>query len=880
MLLLSDSIQSPHLGLSMRAIHALSSKKITVVGQMIRLSEDEIMQIPHVGTKTYNEILNAISEVKQSLGVEDDNKDAVIEDKAIHYHDSVAQIGFSKRASNLLQRNGISTVDDLLRLKPKELCRFKNVGVLIFNEIIDKQKELQSMEIASDEGPSNPEPAKYIMSLFDSDIYKTDRIDIETYIMRNVKTNGLSYKYDNFDPSNHDQCEALEKDIVRGDYFDMLFKRKLLAFLQKNNGATIDEIRDYFGKSFRSYLSDGLSTYVLNDTLEPFGNKFLVRNSTINEFCNSLPENRSKECFVMRLNGFTLEEIGRKLGITRERARQIVEKVVCRAKNLSEIKYAPLYMKYGLSKEAFRFVTGESDIVWNYLKLVCDRPKNQPVDYSGVLEADFPFEWKVRVEKYMYRSYINDDGIMVKRTRNAIALHILRRYPDGIEGPAFAEEYLRFLDKYNLQDLEPRFSERSFVQNIERDNHVLLKQGKKLRYFEMTDEDFEDLVDRIGIRNLKDMEISAEYFIDRYPDVMQEYDIRDEYELHNLLKRRLNVPEIHFSRQPIICIGNGSREKQVYNLLVEEAPVSNVYLAQRYSEEYGVQPATVLANFFKTIDVYFYKGVYSIDYADLSEEEYSLMKGNLTEDVYLIKDVRKAFIERFPSADPLKLNSYTFKRLGYQISTNLIYSNRFSSADSFSRNYLNKPYVDLNGLQWLLQNKSFYGVLNELRLRRDIIEYEPNKFVSIAELEKQGVTRKLMQDYADKVRIFLDGCYGTVSFLKQQGFMHPLQDAGYSDLFYASVIRGNPEMRMTTLAKTPIFKELSFGNIGAGGLIIEILNKVRYISIQDLLAILHDDYGIPVEKGKLMELVDNSDLFYSSAMQRVYLSYEQFYDSI
>lgn len=887
MFLPSDPIESSGLGLSVRAVNALHREGITVVGQLIRLSEDQVLDIPNVGTKTCNQILKTISEVKISLGIHDDTEAAeVVDDGKVHYGDSVTTIGLSTRASNALMRNGVLHVSDLLELSPGEIHGFKNVGVTIAQEVLDKKTELESMEIVGDEAPAALHVSedyaleKYLVSLFDSGIYDADKTDIKAHVEKNLKECHSLSKYAGFDSLDPVLCEELEEEIIRGDYFDTLFKRKLLDFLKRQNGATLDEIRAYFGRSFCTYLSNGVSAYVLNDTLEPFGDKLLVRKPTIDEFCNSLPEGRSKDCFVMRLNGFTLEEIGTKFGITGERARQIIEKMIRRARNLSEIKYAPLYVKYGLSKEAFEFVTEEHDVVWNYLKLVCVRPKDQPADYSGVLEADVPFEWKVRVEKYMYRSYIDDDGIKVKRTRNAIALHILRKHPDGMEGSDFAEEYLRFLDEYNLQSLEPHFSERAFVANVERDDHVLLKQGKKLRYFEMTDEDFEDLVDRIGIKDLKDVEISAEYFIDRYPDVMEEYDIHDEYELHNLLKRRLSVPGIHFSRQPIICIGNGSREKQVYDLLVEEAPVSNVDLAQRYSEEYGVQPATVLANFFKPIDVYFYKGVYSVDYQDLSEEEYAFMRSQLTGDVYAIEDVRKTFVDRFPSSDPLKLNSYTFKKLGYLISTNLMYSGRYSSIDRFARNYLSKSCVDLSGSRWLLQNQSFYGVLNELRSKREIIEYDADKFVSAEELEKYGVSRDEMADYADKVCAFLDGRYGTVSFLKQQGFQHPLQDLGYSDLFYASVIHGDPRMRMTTLAKTPLFKELSFGRISSAGLIVEIVQRVGYIGVEDLLSILYDDYGIPVKKKKLMSLLSESDLFYSSAMQCVYLNYEQYYDSI
>ena len=85
---------------------------------------------------------------------------------------------------------------------------------------------------------------------------------------------------------------------------------------------------------------------------------------------------------------------------------------------------------------------------------------------------------------------------------------------------------------------------------------MLWKHGKKLRYFVMSEEDFDELLKDIHFDELQDVEISTRYFFQNYPDIMELYDIRDANELHNLMKKHMSDTEIDFNRMPHIGIGN------------------------------------------------------------------------------------------------------------------------------------------------------------------------------------------------------------------------------------------------------------------------------------------------------------------------------------
>ena len=78
-----------------------------------------------------------------------------------------------------------------------------------------------------------------------------------------------------------------------------------------------------------------------------------------------------------------------------------------------------------------------------------------------------------------------------------------------------------------------------------------------------------------------------------YPDIMIKYDIRDQYELHNLLRKI--IPEgsyhgFHCGRMPDIQFGKFDRDAAITSLLMDSAPISKTDFADLISDIYGYDP--------------------------------------------------------------------------------------------------------------------------------------------------------------------------------------------------------------------------------------------------------------------------------------------------
>lgn len=149
-----------------------------------------------------------------------------------------------------------------------------------------------------------------------------------------------------------------------------------------------------------------------------------------------------------------------------------------------------------------------------------------------------------------------------------------------------------------------------------------------LRYYNIPEHNYEELLDTIDFEAFDNTEISSLKLFRDYPELMAQYDIQDEYELHNLLKKIWpgTTGKVRFGKMPTIEIGTASREEQVLSLLIQYAPISGEDFAKKYEETYGVKASSVLANYMTAFDEYYYNGVYSIEFRNLPPHVFSRMQ--------------------------------------------------------------------------------------------------------------------------------------------------------------------------------------------------------------------------------------------------------------
>ena len=887
--LINDDTRIECLSLSNRAKNALYQHGIYTVSQMLGLTESEVLNMRNIGRRTATEIMDFIDDIYKPE--EDDNQQVRLKKPwQLDVMDkSIREIGMSVRAVNCLQRNGIKKVADLVQMKKDEILSIRNCGTQTAQEILEKILQIEQGVIEEcrqkqkNEGqiyeklPDN----SFVNAIINKIINTFASSNISPYAVRTAYARHIIVKNaDRLSPDFLDG-EPSEPEIVMRltEGLDELFFQAMGTISGANGCLEEQDLAGIFPGVLFTLKEKYLSSWISDERLIPGPGYYLVSYPRAIEYADSLKDSKGGIFLSMKLHGATLEEIGKENGITRERVRQIIKRLLDKRPPLFEDRYRELYQTYGLDAEAMIIITGFEKTSVEYIILTSTRG-DKPIEEADIDEM--PIYLRAGVERYIFRNHINEDGAYVRRTRNDIALYLLKKHREPVVSDILLDEYNAFLLRHKLQDdVKLSIAKRYLETNFLRQESVLLIRGRRLLYTRVTKADISELLDKIHFYDLHNIEISTAYFLKNYPDVLEEYDIHNEYELHNLLKKHIDNPDVSFGRQPMISIGNADRESQVFDLLIEEAPIGKYELAECYEAKYGVDRSTVLANFFKFIDIYANKGVFSIDYEDLTDEERVVLSNILNDDIIFLPSVRQLYQERLPDHDLHKLNTYNIKLLGYRTSSDIAYrTERYNNIDKIVEELFASGTCDLSDRQWLYRSPSVYAKLYTMKWNRQIFEIGPYLFITMEKVRKMGLTEEMIDDYCEKVRQKANGCIFSLHSLSLHGFSNPYNDIGLSSVFWESVLSTSNWTGHQSFAGTTIFKETQEKRFHRGDLIREIVERYLSIALEDLMDLLFYDYGIQAERFSIIAISQEADIFYSSAKKKFYTDYEQYYTEL
>ncbi len=886
------------LELSNRSYNVLMRNGIDTVGKLFALSEDELRKFRNLGEKSTSEILAARLKIAGTDFA--DEFDASIDlvrsyelpdcgscdsngkknERCFMGGDGFARVdllieqtSLSVRAKNCLAKSGYAYISELVGIKYEDVIHIKNMGKKTAEEIVLFASSIELCAPMATQVEQLDERKKDFVYSLEKNLGL-----VRGSIMRDV--------YKMFADGNNLDGESLCHRMYSLDYIREALKRRILSLLED-----VEEMaEDTLAQKLPQHL---LNTTILQDVLIElectgtitYENGVAARKYiTCREFAENLKDERKRTGLLMRLDGCTLEEIGNKFGITRERIRQLVANALKNRPRFYEDKYKYIFENYEFSKEDFFLAFDEPAEVYYCLDTITNRGKTSIL--KVLFDENVSVKMKRRAEKAIYKSYLTIDGVRVLKQRRDLVRFAVKKFAnDKISYDDFEKKYGEFLDELGLAEDESFFlNGRTYETHLASCDYVLWNQWRSFRYYNINDRDYADLHTAIHLEQYEDVELSALKFFNDFPDLMFEYDIRDEYELHNLLKKTYkDIEGVDFKRMPTIVIGNADPEMQLLDLLVEHSPIDGVELCKKYEETYGGRASSVAANILSNLWEYCDNGIYSMDADGLAPEEFERMKEVLAEDFYTVKDLARIYQREFPNSSIKQMNPYMIKSLGFRLYSGYAVSANYpNAAEYFRRLLLAGDVVDGREFPNVLGNIGTYTAeLAELKVQRVIFEYLPKQYINISRLESIGVGIADIEDYCKCVCDCVDyGEYFTVKSLNQKGFGHKLYDLGFDDWFYASLITEDREdFSYVRMGGAKLFyrgkKAVLFENF-----LQYLLRKYRRIELYDLLDMLQDEYGLKQTKEDVIYTVRGSDMYYDAIMETVYIDYDTYYEEI
>lgn len=607
-------------------------------------------------------------------------------------------------------------------------------------------------------------------------------------------------------------------------------------------------------------------------------------------------DSRGKDCIRRRFDGETLESIGESYGITRERIRQIVRKDCASIVNdycakyrtewFDEDYYRYLYENYAIDKHDSEVWLGIPISVWKYLDVLEVKRGNKQLN-EAVDDPYLDAGMRLKIKNYINRNKIFIDGIWIDKTRASLEEAAVRTLcKEEMSFEDFAIQYNKFLEAQEIPyDEKLYYTEavyRTRKNHLSSAKYLLWKLNERIRYYDIEGRDFSELLEGLNLETYENIEISTVKLMRENPELVRRYDIQDQYELHNLLKKI--VPEgayhgFHCARMPIIRFGEFNREQAITELLFANAPISIDDFAELISEEYGFDKGTVIGSNLKHLTSFYHDGIYSVDYKLISPANKEDLLNSLTEDFYYLNEIKDIYIKLFPDGDVDVINPFNLKEMGFKVHSNYAFRN-YNSIDAFFENLLTaEDILDISAIRKRFTYVSAFSIkLMEMKRALQIVEFEANQIISGRRLREFGIDIDQIRDYCDAVYDFVEeGQYFSSQLLRSNGFHTDLYELGFSDWFYANLLISDTRFSFNRMYNNIVLYKGN-ANTSIRSFLVDRIKRHEIIDMYDLITELEDGFGCKnVDRSDITYRIKDTEVFYDRILDKLYANSDYYY---
>ena len=564
----------------------------------------------------------------------------------------------------------------------------------------------------------------------------------------------------------------------------------------------------------------------------------------------------------------------------RSNVHQIVKLFLQNRRPIDEDSYKNVFRKYRFTQNSFCTIFSQPVSTYLYLSQICKKGK---LDWRQIgLDSSQPTQVRSAAINAIKTEGLLLEGTVLPCTVEDVGLYLLQRHKTSAGKDDLFLEYVSFLDQAAPLPDSLTVSKHRFISILSASNRTILGQAGALRFRQSKERTDCAMVKRLKLWQYRNQYVSAEIIYKNAVAEMEKSDIQSPYELITILKQ---FPEIcakyqlTFAKAPFLIFGTGNAASQLLNLLKEFSPISGDRLAQEYERRYGLKATTVKTQLLKEISPYLRNGVYDLQTRSITDKQIQAIAKKLTKPWYTVEDVQKIFKSKVGAHYEAYLSTENLRKIGFRKTNVIIYSSQYRSLiECLEKNEWAGNTFYVSNEMW--ENPQIYTALQKQAAKFEIIEYLPQKFIRLAYLKRNGIHKKNLYEFIDEVcdRV-QDDAYFTLKFLRDQGYEFPLDDLGFDDTFYYSVLKQGKKIQGKKVAGTYLFRK-SKQDVTLSDFIESLVSQVRSIDIFDLSELIGTQYGIALAPSYIRFLVSDSQMYYDSISEKIYLDYDEYFEEV
>lgn len=547
---------------------------------------------------------------------------------------------------------------------------------------------------------------------------------------------------------------------------------------------------------------------------------------------------------------------------------------------IEEDSYKKVFRKYRFTQDSFCKIFSQPVSTYIYLTQICKKGK---LDWRQIRldESQSIHVRNAAISAIASEGLLLGDQVLPCSVEE-IGLYLLRQHTSPVDKETFFLEYCNFLDQSAPLPNVLSVSKNRFASILSANTRTIIGQAGALRFRQFKERADGAMIKRLKLWQYRNQYISAEIIYKNAAAEMEKSNIQNPFELITLLKQFPDICakyHITFSKAPFLAFGSGNAIAQLQDLLKELSPISGEKLAQEYERRYGLKANTVKVRLLKEISPYLRNGVYDLQTRSITDKQIEGISKKFTKPWYMVEDVQKIFKSKVGTRYEAYLSTENLRKIGFRKTNTIIYSNRYRSLiECLDKNdWAGNTFYVQNEL-W--ENPQIYAALQKQAAKFEIVEYLPQKFIRLAYLKRNGVHKKNLNAFIEDVcRRIQDDAYFTLKSLRDQGYEFPLDDLGFDDTFYYSILKQSKKIQGRKVAGTYLLRK-SKQDVTLSDFIEFLLSQVRSIDIFDLSELIAAQYGIALAPSHIRTLASGSQMYYDSISEKIYLDYDEYFEEV
>lgn len=425
---------------------------------------------------------------------------------------------------------------------------------------------------------------------------------------------------------------------------------------------------------------------------------------------------------------------------------------------------------------------------------------------------------------------------------------------------------------------------RNTIAKLERNENLIYSFRKEARYYDYS------LIDKDVLNNIENILLnskglySSQYFFDNHTFFKKDLDIRNHYELHNLIKKYFSCFEekdIFIERMPNILIGYKNKKDFYKQLIFEFAPIKENDFYTFLNSEYGNEINSLRSNLPLLLSKYNVNDEYIVNFTPLTDTQVKdiiqkMLKDNILPDIILIDEMKEIF-NHFNIPEEV-FNNKNILKLGFKIEKSYIYKEEYTYfTDAINAEMDREELFEKN--LFIKYNRSNF--VDKMLKDKKIFRFTKNKYITSKKLFSNKFNEILLDELLSVLNNILQELnerFYSIKMIRNE--MDEKWDYfGFEDDFLESLLEYVLEWKVIRTANKIFYKE---DEILVNPNFIEYLvAEFGSVFNRDLGYYLEDKYFIFIEEDKLEIYLKKCDnIYYNSELKKSFIDKDKYYDEL